>query len=206
MCSAHNRSCDHLLAGSDQLAGHTAQASSGVSREKGVHDSHSPAVAAVCQPAKPAEKVIKVSADNECWAKADKMRTKAEKISGIQCMYTGIKEARKVSSPALIENRVKLAQFVNSMYSFEKIHSGKGAALDVTFVSNDRKAAAIRFPPLPPGQETCENEELAPDGTSWTAASRNAAIVLLTQNEGNAKFMRHPTIPAQSSSATTASA
>ena len=65
--------------------------------------------------------------------------------------------------------------------------------LDVVFVPRDRGAASIRFPPLP-SQQTWDGiiEERSPDGTTWSSASRNAAFVMLTQNEGTMQNMRHP--------------
>ena len=173
-------------------AGLTTQGSSDLSRGQGVHDNRSPAADAVQRRSSPKDIIMKVSGDDRCTVDADRLRKKTERSSGILCMYTGIREPRKVSTPAVIDNRVKLAQFVNSMYSFEQVQAGKGARLDVTFVPYDCAAAAMRFPPLPFGHETVDGEEHALDGTTWTSASRNAAVVLLTQNEGLLKFMRHP--------------
>ncbi|KAL3154700.1 hypothetical protein ABBQ38_011249 [Trebouxia sp. C0009 RCD-2024] len=142
---------------------------------------------------KPAAVVIKVPLSHPCYAKAAALREKAEKSSSTQCFYTKVAEPRRVSSPYLIDSRTKLAMFVNSMFSCEKIKCGQGAMLDVVFVPRDRGAASIRFPPLPP-QQTWEGpiEERSPDGTTWSSASRNAAFVMLTQNEGTMKNMRHP--------------
>lgn len=101
----------------------------------------------------------------------------------------------------MIDSRYKLAQFVNSMFSCEQIKCGQGALLDVVFVPHDRGAASVRFPPLAADQQvekppehkaTSKNEERSPDGTTWSSASRNAAFVMLTQNEGTLKNMRHP--------------
>ena len=83
--------------------------------------------------------------------------------------------------------------FVNSMFSCEQIKCGQGSLLDVVFVPHDRGAASIRFPPLHP-EQTWDGiaEERSPDGTTWSSASRNAAFVMLTQNEGTMQNMRHP--------------
>ena len=142
---------------------------------------------------KPAAVVIKVPLSHPCYAKAAAMREKAEKSSTTQCFYTKVTEPRRVSSPNLIDSRTKLAMFVNSMFSCEKIKCGQGKMLDVVFVPRDRGAASIRFPPLP-SQQTWDGiiEERSPDGTTWSSASRNAAFVMLTQNEGTMQNMRHP--------------
>lgn len=142
---------------------------------------------------KPAAVVIKVPLSHPCYAKAAALREKAEKSSSTQCFYTKVTEPRRVSSPYLIDSRTKLAMFVNSMFSCEKIKCGQGAMLDVVFVPRDCGAASIRFPPVP-SQQTWDGiiEERSPDGTAWSSASRNAAFVMLTQNEGTMKNMRHP--------------
>ena len=79
------------------------------------------------------------------------------------------------------------------MFSCEKIKCGQGTIVDVVFVPRDRGAASIRFPPLP-SQQAWDGiiEERSPDGTTWSSASRNAAFVMLTQNEGTMQNMRHP--------------
>lgn len=149
--------------------------------------------------------IIKVPQDHTCFAKAAALRGKAAKSSSTQCFYTKISEPRKVSSPALIDNRENLARFVNSTFSCEQIKCGQGALLDVVFVPHDRGAASIRFPPLGPeqiiacqaedgksGEDKKKPEERSPDGTAWSSASKNAAFVMLTQNEGTLKNMRHP--------------
>lgn len=142
---------------------------------------------------KPAEVVIKVPLEHSCYAKAAALRDKAGKSSSTQCFYTKIPEPRKVSSPNLIDNRTKLAMFVNSMFSCEQIRCGQGSFLDVVFVPHDQGAASIRFPPLQPDQTwDVTKEERSPDGTTWSSASKNAAFVMLTQNEGTLKNMRHP--------------
>lgn len=136
---------------------------------------------------------IKVPPNHSCYAKASALRDKAAKSSSLQCFYTKVPEPRRVSSPNLIDNRTKLAMFVNSMFSCEKIKCGQGSLLDVVFVPYDRGAASIRFPPLS-AKHTWDGvvEERSPDGTTWSSASRNAAFVMLTQNEGTMKNMRHP--------------
>lgn len=154
------------------------------------------------KPVKPAEVVMKVSQDHSCFAKASALRVKAERSSSTQCFYWKIPEPRKVSTPGLIDSRINLAKFVNSVFSCEKIRCQKGELLDVVFVPHDRGAASIRFPPLSPEQlanaQAAEHqnkivpEERSPDGTMWSSASKNAAFVMLTQNEGTQKNMRHP--------------
>jgi len=154
------------------------------------------------KPAKPAEVVMKVSQNHSCFTKAAALRAKAEKSSSTQCFYWKIPEPRKVSTPGLIDSRINLAKFVNSVFSCEKIRCQKGELLDVVFVPHDRGAASIHFPPLSPEQlanaqaaeQQNENtpEERSPDGTMWSSASKNAAFVMLTQNEGTQKNMRHP--------------
>ena len=159
------------------------------------HASHSPSLQAVRHSDKPAAVVVnlKVPSDHSCHVKAAALRDKAEKSSITQCFYTKIPEPRKVSSPNLIDNRTKLAMFVNSMFSCEQIKCGQGSMLDVVFVPHDHGAASIRFPPLQP-EHTWDGkaEERSPDGTTWSSASRNAAFVMLTQNEGTMQNMRHP--------------
>ena len=107
-----------------------------------------------------------------------------------------------MSTPGLIDSRINLAKFVNSVFSCEKIRCQKGELLDVIFVPHDCGAASIHFPPLSPEQlanaQAAEpqnenmSEERSPDGTMWSSASKNAAFVMLTQNEGSQKSMRHP--------------
>ena len=157
------------------------------------HASHSPSLQPARHSHQPAAVVIKVPSDNSCHVKAAALRDKAEKSSITQCFYTKVPEPRKVSSPNLIDNRTKLAMFVNSMFSCEQIKCGQGSMLDVVFVPHDHGAASIRFPPLQP-EQTWDGitEERSPDGTSWSSASRNAAFVMLTQNEGTMQNMRHP--------------
>ena len=168
-----------------------------------LQDTQSPSVGAAQQPTKLAEVVVKVSQNHSCFAKAAALRDKAEKTSSTQCFYCKISEPRRVSSPALINSRISLARFVNSVFSSEKIKCSKGELLEVVFVPHDRGAASIRFPPLSPEQvvhikaedtkdEDKRPEERSPDGTTWSSASRNAAFVMLTQNEGTQKNMRHP--------------
>ena len=157
------------------------------------HASHSPALQADRQSDESEAVVVKVPLNHPCYAKADALRDKAEKSSSTQCFYTKVPEPRKVSSPNLIDNRTKLAMFVNSMFSCEQIKCGQGSMLDVVFVPHDHGAASIRFPPLQPEQTwDGATEERSPDGTTWSSASRNAAFVMLTQNEGTMKNMRHP--------------
>ncbi|KAL0040290.1 hypothetical protein WJX77_002380 [Trebouxia sp. C0004] len=165
-------------------------------------DRHSPSVGVTQKPAKPAEVVMKVSQGHSCFAKAAALRAKAEKSSSTQCFYWKIPEPRKVSTPGLIDSRINLAKFVNSVFSCEKIRCQKGELLDVVFVPHDRGAASIRFPPLSleqlanaqAAEHQNENipEERSPEGTMWSFASKNAAFVMLTQNEGTQKNMRHP--------------
>lgn len=157
------------------------------------HASRSPSLQAIPQSAGHTAVVVKVPSDHSCHVKAAALRDKAEKSSSTHCFYTKIPEPRKVSSPHLIDNRTKLAMFVNSMFSCEEIKCGQGSMLDVVFVPHDRGAASIRFPPLQP-EQTCDGtaEERSPDGTTWSSASRNAAFVMLTQNEGTMQNMRHP--------------
>ena len=134
-----------------------------------------------------------VKPEHCCHEKASALREKAEKSSSTQCFYTKISEPRKVSSANLIDNRNKLAMFVNSMFSCEQIKCGQGSNLDVVFVPHDRGAASIRFPPMSP-EHTWDGslEEKSPDGTAWSSASKNAAFVMLTQNEGTMSHMIHP--------------
>ena len=187
----------------DLLTGDTTDSLLDKPKDRRLQDSQSPSVGAAQQPANLAEVVIKVSQDHSCFAKAAAVRDKAEKTSSTQCFYYKISEPRKVSSPALISSRINLAKFVNSVFSCEKIKCSKGELLDVVFVPHDRGAASIRFPPLSPEQvvhikaedtkdEDKRPEERSPDGTTWSSASRNAAFVMLTQNEGTQKNMRHP--------------
>ena len=157
------------------------------------HASQSPSVDAVQKSDTPMKVVVKVPPEHACYAKAAALRDKAEKSSSTQCYYTKISEPRKVSSPNLIDNRTKLAMFVNSMFSCEQIRCGQGSLLDVVFVPHDRGAASIRFPPLQPDHTWDTTvEERSPDGTTWSSASKNAAFIMLTQNEGNIRNMRHP--------------
>ena len=182
---------------SDHFVGASAGDTSNSLPDKGTeterHASPSPSLQANPQSAGHTAVVVKVPSDHSCHVKASALRDKAEKSSSTQCFYTKIPEPRKVSSPNLIDNRTKLAMFVNSMFSCEEIKCGQGSMLDVVFVPHDHGAASIRFPPLQP-EQTWDGtaEERSPDGTTWSSASRNAAFVMLTQNEGTMQNMRHP--------------
>jgi len=183
-------------------AGDTTNSLLGELQGRRTQDRHSPSVGVTQKPAKPAEVVMKVSQNHSCFTKAAALRAKAEKSSSTQCFYWKIPEPRKVSTPGLIDSRINLAKFVNSVFSCEKIRCQKGELLDVVFVPHDRGAASIHFPPLSPEQlanaqaaeQQNENtpEERSPDGTMWSSASKSAAFVMLTQNEGTQKNMRHP--------------
>ena len=108
-------------------------------------------------------------------------------------LYAGI-EGSHIGYQTYMASRHMLAKLVNAHYSYFKIQCGGGQTLDVVFVPRGHDAAAVRFPLLLPGQELQGGEECNASGITWSCASRNAGMVLLTQDEDNSNHMHQSVV------------